>query len=74
MRARSLLHRSRVEQELEKELRFHLEQEIEESRARGVSPEEAHSAALRRIGGIAQIQEECRDMRRTNFLESLGHD
>jgi len=68
MRARSLLYRRRVERELEKELRFHLDQEIEEACARGLSPDEARSVALRRMGGITQIQEECRDMRRTNFI------
>jgi predicted permease len=74
MRIRSLLHRDQVERELENELRFHLDLEIEEARARGLSPEEARLAALRNIGGIAQIQEECRDMRGTNFIESLGQD
>lgn len=74
MRARSLLRRAKVERELEKELRFHLDREIEEGRAHGLSLEEARERAMRRIGGIAQIQEECRDMRRTNFVESLGQD
>jgi predicted permease len=74
MRARSLLRRSQVERELEKELRFHLDQEIEEGRARGLSADEARGTALRNIGGIAQIQEECRDMRRTNFIENLKRD
>ncbi len=31
-------------------------------------------AALKRLGGISQIEEECRDMRKTNFVESLGQD
>ncbi len=74
MRARTLLYRGQVERELEKELHFHLDLEIEEGRARGLSAEEARRAALRKIGGIAQIQEECRDMRRTNFIESLQQD
>jgi predicted permease len=74
LRIRSLLRRSRVERELEKELRFHIEQEIEDGRARGLSSEEARHAALRRLSGAAQIQEECRDMRRVNVIESLGQD
>ncbi len=74
MRVRTLLRKKQVERELEKELRFHLEQEIEEAQARGLSPDEARLAAKKRIGGIAQIQEECRDMRRTKFVESLGQD
>ncbi|HMJ60497.1 MAG TPA: ABC transporter permease, partial [Bryobacteraceae bacterium] len=70
MRLRSLLRRADVERELEKELRFHLDQAIEEARAKGLPTE----VALKRLGGISQIKEECRDMRKTNFIESLGQD
>lgn len=45
MRLRSLLRTSEVERELDKELRFHLEQQIEEARAFGLSAEEARSGA-----------------------------
>ena len=41
LRLRSLLRRTRVEQELDEELQFHLEHKIEEYRARGLSPEDA---------------------------------
>jgi len=74
MRTRSLFRRDKVEQELDKELLFHLDQQIEEARARGLSGDEARSLALRKIGGVSQIKEECRDMRRTNFLESVKQD
>lgn len=74
MRARSLLRRGEVERELAKELRFHLDQEIEEGCARGLSQKEACCEALRKLGGIAQIEEECRDMRGTDFVESLRQD
>ena len=74
LRIRSVFTHGRVETELAKELRFHLEQQIEEGLAIGLAPEEAKMAALRTLGGIAQIQEECRDMRGTNFLENLKQD
>src|SRR3984957_17412430 len=74
MRLRSVARRTRVEGALDKELQFHLEQQIEENLALGIPPAEARRAALRRLGGIAQIQEECRDMRRTNYIENLWHD
>jgi len=74
MRWRTLRRRPRVEDELERELRFHLEQQAEENRTRGLPPAEARRAALRRLGGVAQIQEDCRDMRRTNFIENLWRD
>ncbi len=74
MRLRSLLRRNRAERELEKELRFHLEEAIEESQASGLSGAEARRAAMKRLGGIAQIEEECRDMRRTSFVENVKQD
>ena len=74
LRLRSLLARGAVERELAKELRFHLESEIEAGRAKGLSFEDARSAALKKLGGVAQIQEECRDMRGTATLESLLQD
>ncbi|HEX4810977.1 MAG TPA: ABC transporter permease [Bryobacteraceae bacterium] len=73
-RLRTLLKRPSVETELEKELRFHLERQREENVARGMSADEARYAASRRLGGITQIQEECRDMRRTGQLESILSD
>ena len=63
-----------MEGELDAELRFHLEQQIEENLAAGVPTEEAHYAASRSIGGIAQVKEECRDMRSVSFVENLGQD
>jgi predicted permease len=74
MRVRSLARRERVERELLRELRFHLEQETEDNIARGMTPEEARTGALRRIGGVVQIQEECRDMRRVQYIEQIGQD
>src|SRR2546430_13332804 len=41
LRLRSLFHGSRVEQEMADELRFHLEQQIEENLAAGMTPEQA---------------------------------
>jgi predicted permease len=74
LRARSLLRRGAVEGELEREVRLHLELEIEKNVRLGISPSAARLAALRRLGGVAQIQEECRDVRRTSFLENLIRD
>jgi putative ABC transport system permease protein len=74
LRVRSLLRRGRVERELQRELQFHVDQQIDENVAAGMPLEEARRAALRTLGGLAQIQEECRDMRRTGYLENLGRD
>jgi predicted permease len=74
LRFRSLFGRASVEHELGRELSFHLEQQIEENVARGMTPDDARAAAKRSLGGYSQIQENCRDMRRTNHLEALWND
>jgi hypothetical protein len=74
LRFRSLLKRAGVEQDLSDELRFHLERQIEMKIAQGTTPEEARYAALRELGGVEQIKEECRDMRRVNLIENLIQD
>jgi predicted permease len=68
------LHRGRVESDLDRELAFHLEQEAEVNRQLGLTPAEARTAAICHLGGVAQIQEECRDMRRTNYIANLARD
>ena len=70
LRLRSLFGRGRVE----RELRFHLDRETEANLRLGLSPPEARLAALRRLGGMAQVEEECRDMRRTGYIENFVRD
>jgi len=70
LRIRSLFRRRRVESELIDELEFHLNELIEENVGRGMPPQEARAAALRSMGGIAQIRDVCRDMRRVNYIEA----
>src|SRR5437773_11006380 len=74
LRFRSLFRKGRVEQELTDELRFHLGKLTEEYVAKGMTPEEARYVALRELGGVEQIKEECRDMRRVNYLEDFLQD
>src|SRR5580704_10825088 len=71
---RSLLRRSTAEQDLGSELRFHIERQVEENIAAGMSAQEARRAAVREFGGVEQVKENCRDTRRTNHLENLLND
>ena len=71
---RSLFRRRQEEQELHEERQFHLERQIEQNLAAGVSREEAQYAALRLFGGLQQTKEECRDMRRTKLIETIIQD
>ncbi len=74
MRIRSLFRRNRVELRLGDEIRFHLDNLIEEKLAEGMTAQEARNAALREMGGIDQIKEECRDVQPFRWLEALVRD
>jgi putative ABC transport system permease protein len=74
LRIRSLFRRRKVERELDDELRFHLDRLVEENVAAGVEPREAQELALREMGAIKKFEEECRDMRRVNFVDDLMRD
>jgi putative ABC transport system permease protein len=74
IRVRAIFRRKAVEGELEEELRFHLERQVEKYVQGGMSREEAQRRARLEFGGIEQAKEECRDARGTNFVESLLED
>jgi predicted permease len=74
LRLRSLFLHRRVEAELHAELAFHLEQQTAEYVAAGMSPDAARHAAMRSLGPLSRIEEECRDMRRTRWLETFFQD
>jgi predicted permease len=74
MRLRALLRKSQVEQELDEELRYHLERQIEQNVRLGMSPEEARYAALRSFGGVEQAKELSRDARGLRWLADLWQD
>lgn len=73
-RVRALFTRAQMEQDLDEELRFHLEKEIEKNIERGMDPEEARFKALRSFGGVEQVKEQSRDTRGTRFIEELFQD
>src|SRR5690242_10093485 len=73
-RARSLLARDSVEQELEDELRFHIEREAEKYETQGMSHEAAVRRARLQFGGVEQMKEASRDGRGTAPIESVARD
>lgn len=74
LRLRSLFRPSRVEQDLDDEVRDHLAREVERSVASGLSPADARAAALRAFGNVALVQEQVRDTRRVGWIEDLVRD
>jgi len=63
-----------MEEQLEKELRFHLDQHVSELIARGDAPDLAQRNARLALGGPEQVKEKCRDARGMRWLEDLFQD
>jgi predicted permease len=73
-RLRALVMKRKLEQELEEEIRSHLEMQIEEHERQGMSPEEARFAALRKFGGVEQVKEKYRQRRSLPVVETTFQD
>jgi predicted permease len=73
-RLRSMLERRRLDEEMDEEIRAHLELATEEYLRRGMSPEDARRAALRSFGGVEQVRERHREQRAFSFLDDIARD
>ena len=73
-RFRSLFRRSVVENELDQELRFHLEQQVEKHVRAGLTRDEAVRQTRLAFGTLGRVKEDCRDSRGITFLETTGQD
>src|SRR5213082_2003463 len=71
---RSLFRWAQADQELDDELRDHLERKTEEYVAQGMTQEEAHRRARIDLGGIEKTKEKCRDARRVNWIQDFVQD
>ena len=74
LRLRSLLSPRRAERDLDEELAFHIERETQKQVASGVDLTEARRRALVRFGSVALAADECRDERRTGFVDTSVRD
>jgi predicted permease len=71
---RAVVQRSRVEREMDAELRFHVESYAEDLVRSGVPRAEAVRRARLEFGGIEQTKEICRDARGVKLIESFAQD
>jgi len=69
-----LFRKDRPENELDEEIRSHLEQEIRENVGRGMSIEEARRRALVDFGGVESTKEKVRDVRGARWLDDFQQD
>jgi predicted permease len=73
-RLRGLFLKRRMEQELEEEIRTHLEMQIEDNLRQGMSVAEARAAATRKFGGVEQVKERYRERRGLPVVEATLQD
>jgi predicted permease len=73
-RLRAIFTRKRQESDMNDELRFHLEREIEQNVARGLSPDEARRRALIAFGGVDKTRESLREVHRGRLIDAFFQD
>jgi putative ABC transport system permease protein len=73
-RLRALFRRKSVLQDIEEELRVHVEMETETNIERGMPPDEAQAAALKTFGNLSRNTERGYDIRGGGWLETLWQD
>jgi predicted permease len=73
-RLRSLGQRREAKQQIDDELRFHIEQRTAENLAAGKSPEDAARDARKKFGNVQSVREECRESRGAILGETLLQD
>ena len=71
---RRLRRRDRLEAELDRELRDHVERQVADHVRAGMSPREARRRARLDFGGLDQVKELCRDARGTRWIEDISCD
>jgi putative ABC transport system permease protein len=70
----ALVRSRQMDREIDDEITSHLAEATEEYIERGLSPEDAHSAALRSFGGVTQTKEAYRQIRSFMWLDNLRQD
>lgn len=73
-RWRALTRKAEMDQELDEEMRFHLERDIDQNIRDGMTREDARYAALRSFGGVDQSKEECRSARGVGLIDNVVRD
>jgi predicted permease len=73
-RIANLFHQSRVDREIDAELKAHIEMRIEDNLAAGMSPEEAHRDAQLRFGNATVMRERASAEDTSPLLAGMGRD
>jgi hypothetical protein len=70
----ALFQRKRVDEQMDEEMRSHIEMQKQENVESGMQPGEAKHAAMRQFGWVESIKESCRDQRGMVWLEDVSQD
>src|SRR5688572_19478707 len=73
-RLRTLTRRSRVKDDIRRELDFHIEMEADKRQRQGMSADEARRTALRDFGGMSRVREEVHDTRGLSMWDAVTQD
>src|SRR4249919_519628 len=73
-RLTSLFSRNRLERDLDRELRFHIDMLTDQHVRGGMTPAEARRTALQSFGGVEQIKDDVRETWLSRLVETLGQD
>jgi len=74
LRWRSLARARQLDRDLDDEISYHLEQQVDDLVARGADREEAWHTVRRNFGGVQQAKEDCRDARGMAAIDALRQD
>src|SRR5262249_1573504 len=69
---RFLVRRESVERELEAELRYHFDRQVEQNISRGMNRQEAERRAAIHVGNLEPLKDDCRDARLGRLVETVA--
>src|SRR3989442_7850818 len=74
VRLHALFQKRKLDDEMDEEMRSHIEMQTQENIEAGMNPEEARYAALRQFGWVESIKATCREQRGVSWIENFSQD
>jgi len=74
LKENAMTRRARALENLDRDIRDHIERETQDNIERGMPPEEARYAALRKFGNVTRVAEDTREVWSLVWLHQLIQD
>ena len=74
IRSKALFNKHELDRSMDDEMRTHVKLRTRSNIASGMSPDEAHLAAMRQFGWTDSVKDACRDQRNVRWIEDPGQD